>query len=44
MEIRQATQEDCFDIAKVQVDSYRTAYRDIFPTAYLEHFTYQEQE
>jgi GNAT superfamily N-acetyltransferase len=25
------------------VDSYRTAYAGIFPQAYLDHFTYQEQ-
>lgn len=44
MEIRQATLEDSSEIAKVQVESYRTVYRDIFPPAYLEHFTLQEQE
>jgi GNAT superfamily N-acetyltransferase len=44
MEIRQAYKNDSAAIAKVQVESYRTAYKDIFPPAYLEHFTYQEQE
>lgn len=44
MKIRQATVEDSASIAKVQVDSYLTSYVDIFPSMYLEHFTYGEQE
>jgi ribosomal protein S18 acetylase RimI-like enzyme len=43
-EIREAMPGDCRGIAEVQVDSYRTAYANSFPKAYLEHFTYQEQE
>jgi len=43
LNIRQATIEDCAGIARVQVDSYRTAYAGIFPQSYLEHFTYEEQ-
>jgi len=43
-QIRNATREDCLGIAKVQVDSYRTAYVGAFPTPYLEHFTYAEEE
>lgn len=43
MEIRQATLADSAGIAKIQVDSYRTAYAGILPAAYLEHFTYEEQ-
>ena len=43
MNIRQAKFEDSAGIAHVQVDSYRTAYAGIFPQAYLEHFTYEEQ-
>jgi len=43
MQIRQATLQDCTGIARVQVDSYRTAYAGILPQAYLDHFTYEEQ-
>jgi ribosomal protein S18 acetylase RimI-like enzyme len=28
----------------VQVDSYRTAYANLLPKEYLDHFTYEEQE
>ena len=41
--IRAATIDDCASIARVQVDSYRTAYAGILPQAYLDHFTYEEQ-
>ena len=44
MNIRKAIEKDCPGIARVQVDSYRTAYAPIFPSEYLEHFTYEEQE
>lgn len=44
MKIRPATPEDCPAIARIQVDSYRRAYGPILPAAYLEHFTYAEQE
>ena len=43
-QIRKAILEDCLGIAKTQVDSYRTAYAGLFPLAYLEHFTYTEEE
>ncbi|MFN2283450.1 MAG: GNAT family N-acetyltransferase, partial [Anaerolineae bacterium] len=43
MNIRRAKFEDSAGIAHVQVDSYRTAYAGIFPQAYLEQFTYEEQ-
>ena len=43
-QIRSAILEDCPGIAKTQVDSYRTAYVGLLPAAYLEHFTYPEQE
>ena len=43
MNIRHATLEDSAGIARVQVDSYRTAYAGIFPQSYLEQFTYEEQ-
>lgn len=42
--IRNATLDDCPAIARVQVDSYRTAYAGIFPQEYLDGFTYKEQE
>ena len=43
MNIRQAKIEDSVGLAQVQVDSYRIAYASIFPPAYLEQFTYEEQ-
>lgn len=44
MQIRKARIEDSAGLAKVQVDSYRTAYAGIFPQAYLDQFSYEEQE
>jgi ribosomal protein S18 acetylase RimI-like enzyme len=44
MRIRPAGIQDSAGIARVQVDSYRTAYAGILPPAYLAHFTYAEQE
>ena len=44
MIIRKANLYDNVGLAKVQVDSYRRTYQDIFPVAYLDHFTYEEQE
>lgn len=44
MKIRQATPDDCAALARVQVDSYRTAYAGIFPQEVLDGFTYDEQE
>lgn len=44
MRIREATIEDSAGIAVVQVDSYRTAYAGIFSPAYLDQFSYEEQE
>jgi len=41
--IREAFPKDCPGIARVRVDSYRTAYVGLFPEPYLEHFTYEEQ-
>ena len=43
MNLRQAKFEDSAGLAQVQVDSYRIAYASIFPPAYLEQFTYEEQ-
>jgi GNAT superfamily N-acetyltransferase len=44
VKIRNAKTEDSAGLARVQVDSYRTAYAPIFPQSYLDHFTYEEQE
>jgi ribosomal protein S18 acetylase RimI-like enzyme len=41
--IRPATPEDCPAIAVVQVDSYRAAYAGLFPQAYLDQFSYEDQ-
>ena len=41
--IRHARPVDCPGIARVQVDSYRTAYAGLFPESYLTQFTYEEQ-
>ena len=41
--IRPALPSDSPALAKVQVDSYRTAYRGIFPDSYLAQFSYEEQ-
>jgi ribosomal protein S18 acetylase RimI-like enzyme len=42
--IRPATPADCAGIAKVQVDSYCTAYAGFFPESYFQNFSYAEQE
>jgi len=44
LRIREANLGDCTSVARVQVDSYRTAYAGILPQEYLAHFTYEEQE
>jgi ribosomal protein S18 acetylase RimI-like enzyme len=44
LKIREARIEDSADLARIQVDSYRTAYAGILPEEYLAHFTYEEQE
>lgn len=44
MKIRKAGRDDSAGLARIQVDSYLSAYAGILPTAYLEHFTYDEQE
>jgi ribosomal protein S18 acetylase RimI-like enzyme len=43
MHIRLASNSDCAGLARVQVDSYRTAYRGLLPDAYLDQFTYEEE-
>lgn len=42
--IRQAQAADSAGIARVQVDSYRTAYAGLLPAEYLANFSYAEQE
>lgn len=42
--IRPALKEDCPGIARIQVDSFRSAYAGLFPDAYLAQFSYEEQE
>lgn len=42
--LRKATSEDCASLARIQVDSFRTAYASFMPSDYLESFSYEEQE
>lgn len=44
MKIRPATHDDSPGLARIQVDSYRTAYAGILPDDYLAQFSYEEQE
>lgn len=44
MKIRQAKQTDAKGIAKVQVDSWETTYKDIVPDEYLSNMTYEARE
>jgi ribosomal protein S18 acetylase RimI-like enzyme len=43
MLIRRATIRDSLGLARVQVDSYRTAYAEIWSQELLDHFSYEEQ-
>ena len=43
MIIRDAAYADSPDLARLQVDSYRSAYAGILPQEYLDRFTYEEQ-
>jgi GNAT superfamily N-acetyltransferase len=43
MQIRKAVVEDAPALARIQVDSYRSAYAGILPDEFLAHFTYAEQ-
>jgi len=44
VKIRPARITDSPEIARIQVDSYTNTYASIFPSKYLAHFTYAEQE
>lgn len=44
MIIREARLEDAPDLAKVQVDTWRTTYGSIVPDQYLAEMTYEERE
>lgn len=43
IKIRPAEYADSPQLAKIQIESYRSAYAGILPAAYLEHFTDEEQ-
>jgi ribosomal protein S18 acetylase RimI-like enzyme len=43
-EIRPAALADCASLARVQVDSYRSAYGSLLPPSWLGQFSYEEQE
>lgn len=44
MIIREARLEDAADIAKVQIDTWRTTYQSIVPDDYLAGMSYEERE
>jgi ribosomal protein S18 acetylase RimI-like enzyme len=44
MIVRTAELEDCAAVARVQVNSYRSAYARLLPADYLASFSYEEQE
>lgn len=44
MKIRKATPFDAYDIAKVQVDTWKTTYKNIVPDDFLEKMTYESRE
>ena len=44
MKLRPAISDDCPALARIQVDSYRTAYASLLPATYLAGFSYEEQE
>ncbi|MFC7393376.1 GNAT family N-acetyltransferase [Scopulibacillus cellulosilyticus] len=44
MKIRKATLTDAKGVAKVQVDSWRTTYKNIVPDKYLNQMTYESRE
>lgn len=44
MKIREANSNDALGIAKVQVDSWKTTYKNIVPDEYLEQMTYESRK
>ena len=44
MQVRGATIEDAGGLARVQVDSYRSAYVGVWPRAVLDSLSFEEQE
>ena len=44
MQVREATIGDAAGLARVQVDSYRSAYTGIWPEAALDSLSFEEQE
>jgi ribosomal protein S18 acetylase RimI-like enzyme len=44
MKIRPAVNDDCAALARIQVDSYRSAYTGLVPDGYLARFACEEQE
>lgn len=42
--IRPATLDDALDIAKVHVDTWRSTYRGIVPSSFLDNMSYEEGE
>lgn len=44
MSIRPAIIEDAAGIAKVHIDTWRIAYRDIVPQSYLNEMNYKDRQ
>lgn len=44
LKIRPALPADAPDLARIQVDNYHAAYAAFYPPAYLQQFSYEEQE
>jgi len=44
MQIRKANLTDAKGVAKVQVDSWKTTYKNIVPDEYLNKMTYESRE
>ncbi|GAA0493658.1 GNAT family N-acetyltransferase [Salinibacillus aidingensis] len=44
MRIRQALVSDALDIAKVQVNSWKTTYKGIVPSSYLNQMTFERRQ
>ncbi|TCP18025.1 acetyltransferase (GNAT) family protein [Scopulibacillus darangshiensis] len=44
MKFRKANSNDALGVARVQVDSWKTTYKNIVPDEYLEQMTYESRE